>query len=69
MAEKIGNDSVSVIGREGRTCNTLHIHRLVPRALHGAGTPRSSAAPATNKTVFKADRPSGNDDDPGPAAA
>jgi len=69
MPEKVDNDSVSVIGSEGRIYKTLRVHRLVPRALHAAGAPRSSAAPAANKTALKANRPFGNDDDPGPAAA
>jgi len=69
MPEKVDNDGVFVIRREDRSCKTLRVHRLVPHALHGAETPRSSAAPAANKTALKANRPPGNDDDPGPIAA
>jgi hypothetical protein len=68
MPVKINNDSDSPIGRESRICKTLCVYQLVP-VLRGAEIPTSSAEQAASMVVLKANRPSGNDDDPGPAAA
>ena len=69
MPVKVDNDSAPSVGNEGRIHTTPRVYQLAPRARYGAGIPGSSAAPAANMTALKIRRPSGNDDDPGPAAA